>query len=328
MKAKLAAIPRVKIANLPTPIEKSTRLATKIGIRELWIKRDDLTGLALGGNKTRKLEYLIADAQSHGAKTLITAGAVQSNHCRQTAAAAAKFGFDCVLVLTGEPPARYSGNLLLDRLFGAEIVWCQKEAREKTLQEVFQRLWQEGKRPYLIPYGGSNALGALAYAQAVIELSEQGINVDWIVFPSSSGGTQAGMILGSKLCGANSRILGISVDLPAAELRQRIFQLSNEAIDAYSFTLSVGIEEIWVNDAYRGEGYGIPTEGDRQAVLEFARYEGMLLDPVYTGRAAAGLIDLINQGTIPSNSSVLFWHTGGSPALFADSYQGLFFANP
>ncbi|MCX8062622.1 MAG: pyridoxal-phosphate dependent enzyme, partial [Anaerolineales bacterium] len=188
MKASISHIPRVRIANLPTPVEKLTRLATRIGLRELWIKRDDLTGLAFGGNKTRKLEYLIAEASSHGAKTLITAGAVQSNHCRQTAAAAAKFGFDCLLVLTGDPPSRYSGNLLLDHLFGAEIVWCKKESREATLQEVFQRLWQEGRRPYLIPYGGSNSLGVIAYAQAMIELVEQGVNVDWIVFPSSSGG--------------------------------------------------------------------------------------------------------------------------------------------
>lgn len=324
MKVSLSAIPRIRIANLPTPVEKLTRLATKIGVRELWIKRDDLTGLAFGGNKTRKLEYLLAEAISHGAKTLITAGAVQSNHCRQTAAAAAKFGFDCVLVLTGEPPTRYSGNLFLDHLLGAEIVWCQKEARETTLQEVFQHLWQAGRRPYLIPYGGSNSLGALAYAQAMIELAEQDIRVDWIVFPSSSGGTQAGIVMGSKICGVNSRILGISVDRPAIDLQNWILQLIHTTIDSYSLSVNVSSEDVWVNDAYLGEGYGIPTQADIQAVLDFARTEGILLDPVYTGRAAAGMIDLVKRGTIPPDASVLFWHTGGSPALFAEGYVKLF----
>ncbi|MCS7246756.1 MAG: D-cysteine desulfhydrase family protein [Anaerolineales bacterium] len=324
MKASLSAVPRVKFANLPTPVERMTRLAPKIGLRELWVKRDDLSGLALGGNKTRKLEYLVAEALSHGARTLLTTGAPQSNHCRQTAAAAAKFGFDCVLVLAGEPPTRYSGNLLLDHLFGAEIVWCPKDQREATLQEVFQKLWREGRRPYRIPYGGSNALGVLAYAQAVGEVVEQGVCPEWIVFPSSSGGTQAGLLLGCKLYKLDARIVGISVDLPASELRERIFQLCCQASDTYSFSVSVRIEEIVVDDSYRGEGYGIPTQADIQAIQDFARYEGILLDPVYTGRAAAGLIDLVKRGTIPADASVLFWHTGGTPALFAEAYEKLF----
>lgn len=319
----LSTVPRVKIANLPTPVEKLTRLATKVGLRELWIKRDDLTGLALGGNKTRKLEYLIAEAMAQGAKTVITAGAVQSNHCRQTAAAAAKFGFDCVLVLTGEMPKQLSGNVLLDQLLGAEIITCGKEEREATMQEVFRRLWHEGRRPYIIPYGGSNSLGALAYAQAMVELKEQEIHPDWIIFASSSGGTQAGIVLGRNLCGVSSRVLGISVDLPAADLQKRVFQLIKQAMDEYALPLSVQAEDIWVNDDYRGKGYGIPTEADLQAVRDFARYEGILLDPVYTGRAAAGMFDLINKGVIPSNSSVLFWHTGGTPAIFAESYASL-----
>lgn len=324
MKAILSTVPRMKIANLPTAVEKLTRLAAKIGLRELWIKRDDLTGLALGGNKTRKLEYLIAAALANGAKTLITTGALQSNHCRQTAAAAAKFGLECVLVLTGEPPERYSGNLLLDHLFGAELIWCNKELRETRMQEVFQRLWSDGKRPYLIPYGGSNSLGALAYAQAMLELAEQGVEVDWVIFPSSSGGTQAGMILGSKMCGLSARILGISVDLTAEELQQRIYQLITETIDAHSFSLSMNRNEILVEDSYRGKGYGLPTDADIQAVYDFARNEGILLDPVYTGRAAAGMIDLVKRGMIPSSSSVLFWHTGGTPALFAEPYEKYF----
>lgn len=324
MNAYLSTIPRMKIAYLPTPVEKLTRLAAKIGLRELWIKRDDLTGLAFGGNKTRKLEYLIAAALANGAKTLITTGAPQSNHCRQTAAAAAKFGLECVLVLTGEPPERYSGNLLLDHLFGAELIWCQKEQREATIHEVFQSLWSSGKRPYLIPYGGSNSLGALAYAQAMLELKEQGVEVDWVIFPSSSGGTQTGMLLGSKIGGISTRILGISVDLNAEELQEKIYQLIAETIDAYSFPLSFHRAEILVEDSYRGKGYGIPTEADIQAVREFADSEGILLDPVYTGRAAAGLIDLVKRGVISSDASVLFWHTGGTPAIFAQPYEKLF----
>lgn len=324
MKSTLSAVPRMKIANLPTPVEKLTRLAANIGLRELWIKRDDLTGLALGGNKTRKLEYLIAAALAQGAKTLITTGAPQSNHCRQTAAAAAKFGLECVLVLTGDSPERYSGNILLDHLFGAELIWCNKELRETRMQEVFQQLWSAGKRPYLIPYGGSNSLGVLAYAQAMMELAEQGVEVDWVIFPSSSGGTQAGMLLGSKICDFPARILGISVDLKAEELQQRIYQLLTDTIDTYSVSLSINRDEILVEDSYRGKGYGIPTDADIQAVYDFARYEGILLDPVYTGRAAAGLIDLVKRKVIPSSASVLFWHTGGTPAVFAEPYEKLF----
>lgn len=325
MKTTLSAMPRMKIANLPTPVEKLTRLAAKIGLRELWIKRDDLTGLALGGNKTRKLEYLIAAALAHGAKTLITTGAPQSNHCRQTAAAAAKFGLECVLVLTGEPPERYSGNILLDHLFGAELIWCNKEQRETKMQEVFQRLWSAGKRPYLIPYGGSNSLGVLAYAQAMLELAEQGVEVDWVIFPSSSGGTQAGMLLGSKMCGFSARILGISVDLTAEELQQRIFELITETINAHSLSLSINRNEILVEDSYRGKGYGLPTDADFRAVYDFARYEGILLDPVYSGRAAAGMIDLLKRKVIPASASVLFWHSGGTPALFAEPYEKYFY---
>ncbi len=323
IKTLLSSVPRIRIANLPTPIEKLPRLAAKISVSELLIKRDDLTGLAFGGNKTRKLEYLIADALSHGAKTLITSGAVQSNHCRQTAAAAAKFGLDCYLVLTGDSPQHYSGNLLLDYLFGAELVWCERERREMVTQETFQRLWQEGKRPYLIPYGGSNSLGVIAYAHAMIELDEQGVVADWIVFPSSSGGTQAGLVLGSKICGFKGNIVGISVDLDSAQLGQRISNLIAETINTYSLPVKADGSEIDIKDAYRGRGYGLPTDDDLQAVRDFAKYEGLLLDPVYTGRAAAGMIDLVRQGAIPSDASVLFWHTGGTPALFAENYTKL-----
>jgi 1-aminocyclopropane-1-carboxylate deaminase/D-cysteine desulfhydrase-like pyridoxal-dependent ACC family enzyme len=191
-------IPRLRFANLPTPVEVLPRLSSHLGGPKLLIKRDDLTGLALGGNKTRKLEYLLAEAQAHGAKTVITAGAVQSNHCRQTAGACAQQGFDCMLVLSGEKPAFATGNLLLDQLFKAEIIWTTLEEREQMLTVTFQEAWQQGKRPYLIPYGGSNTTGAAAFAFAMKELLDQGQHPDWIVFASSSGGTQGQKYSGSR----------------------------------------------------------------------------------------------------------------------------------
>ncbi len=208
----MIALPRIKIAHLPTPLEPLPRLSTRLGGPNLFVKRDDLTGLALGGNKTRKLEFLIAEAQANGARTLITAGAIQSNHCRQTAAAAARFGFDCILVLTGDEPQIMEANTLLDHLLGAQIMWTTREKRDETLQATFDHCWENGQRPYLIPYGGSNATGAVAYAQAFLELHEQMDSFDWVVFASSSGGTQAGLAIGAQMANWKGGLLGISVD--------------------------------------------------------------------------------------------------------------------
>jgi D-cysteine desulfhydrase family pyridoxal phosphate-dependent enzyme len=319
-------IPRIQFANLPTPVEALPRLSAVLGIH-LLVKRDDLTDLALGGNKTRKLEFLLAEAQAHGARTLITAGAVQSNHCRQTAAAAARFGLGCILVLAGAQPAEgASGNLLLDQILGAEIVWCQGEERTAVLQQTFDQAWAAGRRPYLIPYGGSNPIGAVAYAYALEELLGQGVTPDWIVFPSSSGGTQAGLIAGARRSGYTGRILGISVDEPASEMQPRLAALASETADRLGFKATFSPEEILINDHYLGGGYGVMGAPEREAIQLFARNEGLLLDPVYTGRAAAGLIDLARQGTFKPSETVLFWHTGGTPALFADSYARLLLA--
>ncbi len=208
-------IPRLRFAHLPTPIEPLPRLGKEIGLPNLYIKRDDQTGLAFGGNKTRKLEFLVAEAQEQGARTLITAGAAQSNHCRQTAAAAARFGLECILVLSGEPPKAPSANLLLDGLFGAQIVWAgERENRDRVLSETFAQARSEGKDPYLVPYGGSNSTGALGYTFAVEELLAQEFRPDWIIFASSSGGTQAGLVLGARLFGYSGQVLGISIDEP------------------------------------------------------------------------------------------------------------------
>jgi len=217
-------VPRLRFAHLPTPVETLPRLSEALGGPHLLIKRDDQTGLAFGGNKTRKLEFLVAEAREEGAKTLISGGALQSNHCRQTAAAAARFGFKCILVLTGDKPEQPSANLMLDQLFGAEIVYvADRKNRDRILQETFDRATNEGKKPYLVPYGGSNATGALGYAIAMKELNDQNVNADWIVFATSSGGTHAGLLLGQRIFGFSGKILGISVDEPEEWLKQEVF---------------------------------------------------------------------------------------------------------
>jgi D-cysteine desulfhydrase family pyridoxal phosphate-dependent enzyme len=325
----MKSIPRINIAQLPTAIEALPRLSNMLGGPKILVKRDDQTGLALGGNKTRKLEFLLAEAQAHSARMLITAGAFQSNHCRQTAAAAARFGFDCTLVLypagaRTEPSQdlpKPSANLLLDRLFGAEVVVSDRIGRDATLKVTFQKAWDAGRRPYLIPYGGSNSTGAASYAFAMQELLSQNTQVDWIVFPTSSGGTQAGLALGARLFGFKGKVLGISIDEPETALKERVALLAVQTADLLDEQMDFKPEDILVNSDYLGRGYGVMGESERDAIGLFARLEGLLLDPVYTGRAAAGLIDLIQKGFFKSSDTVLFWHTGGTPALFADQYR-------
>ncbi len=319
----MTSISRLRFAHLPTPIESLPRLSEALAGPTLLVKRDDQTGLAFGGNKTRKLEFLLADAQSQGAQTLITAGAIQSNHCRQTAAAAARFGFACILVLTGEPPAQPSANTLLDHLLGAEIVWAKKEERDQVLQATFEQTRSASRQPYLVPYGGSSPVGAAAYAYAMREFIGQHRRADWIVFASSSGGTQAGLALGARRFGYHSRVLGISVDEEEDVLKVRVAKLATETSALVGKPIELTPAEILVNADYCAPGYGVLTEREREAIQLFARYEGLLLDPVYTGRAAAGLIDLIRKGFFKKDETVLFWHTGGQPALFAEKYQGV-----
>lgn len=316
-------IPRVRIAHLPTPIEPLPRLAAALGGIKLWVKRDDLTGLAGGGNKTRKLEYVLAEAQANGARTLVTVGAVQSNHCRQTAALAARFGLGCILVLSGEKEEPPSGNLLLDNLFGAETIYCAAEERNQVLKDAFSEAWSVGKRPFLIPLGASTPTGTIGYLTAFEEFLTQGLEVDWIVVASSSAGTQAGLVLGALKSGWKGKVLGISIDHPAAELQQRVAELVDQAAERINLKLYCQPSEILVNDQYLGKGYGIPSPQEIEAIRLFARYEGLLLDPVYTGRAAAAMIDLIRKGFFKPHERILFWHTGGTPALFAERYRAL-----
>ncbi len=314
-------IARVRFAHLPTPIEELPRLSAALGGPRILVKRDDQTGLAFGGNKTRKLEFLVAEAQAEGADTLVSAGAIQSNHCRQTAAAAAKFGLRCVLVLTGVKPAAATANLLLDALFGARIITVADRAdRDRVLQETFDEIRAAGSKPYLVPYGGSSPTGAVAYAYAIDEVLKQGVKPDWIVFGTSSGGTHAGLVLGQRLFGYAGKILGISIDESESWLKEHVSALASAASERLGERIEFRSEDVLANAAYCGAGYGVLTEAELEALRMFASTEGLLLDPVYTGRAAAGLIDLIRKGSFGKSETILFWHTGGQPALFADRY--------
>lgn len=314
-------IPRVPIALLPTPIEPLPRLSAALGGPQLLVKRDDQTGLAFGGNKTRKLETLVGEAQVLGCHTLITAGAIQSNHCRQTAAAARRAGMDCILVLSGEEPQQPEANTFLDLLLGAELVWTSREKRNETLNQTHQQAEADGRQPFLVPYGGSSPTGAAAYALAMQEFVAQGVHADWIVFATSSGGTQAGLAAGKVLFAFPGKVLGISVDEPVDPFRQRVADLANQTANLLGEKTSLVKEDILVNADYLGGGYAVMGEPEKEAITLFARHEGLLLDPVYTGRAAAGLIDLLRKGYFSKDETVLFWHTGGTPALFAEQYR-------
>ncbi|HQU37483.1 MAG TPA: D-cysteine desulfhydrase family protein [Anaerolineales bacterium] len=326
-------IPRLNFAHLPTPIEELPRLSDVLAGPRILVKRDDQTGLAFGGNKTRKLEFLVAEAQEQGARTLISGGALQSNHCRQTAAAAAKYGFDCILVLNGEMPDKPSANLLLDQLFGAEIVTiADRKQRDRVLKETFDKAVADGRKPYLVAYGGSSATGALGYAFAMEELMKQWADfrslrdfgsLDHIIFGTSSGGTHAGLVLGQRVFGFKGKVLGISIDESEAWLKSHVSKLATEASERLGERIRFESAEVLANADYCKAGYGVLTDAEREAVNLFAKYEGLLLDPVYTGRAAAGMIDLIRKGYFKSEETVLFWHTGGQPALFAEKYANI-----
>jgi D-cysteine desulfhydrase family pyridoxal phosphate-dependent enzyme len=287
------------------------------------MKRDDLTGVALGGNKTRKLEFLLGDALSQNCDAVITGGAIQSNHCRQTAGAAAAVGLECHLALGGEQPAFPEGNLLLDYLFGAIVHWCGDQRKGERIPEIAEKLRSKGRKPYIIPYGGSNATGAMGFVAAVFELKEQllaqNYNVDYLIFPSSSGGTHAGITVGVELYDFSAKVVGIAIDRgepgePSYESELAI--LANQVAEVLGVESRYGAGDFRVRYGYLGEGYGVVGNLEREAIQLTARYSGILLDPVYTGRAMGGLIDMIRKGEFASSDTVLFWHTGGIPALF------------
>ena len=314
-------VSRLRMAHLPTPLEPLDALSEELGV-DLWIKRDDQTGLALGGNKTRKLEYLVADAVEKDCDTLVTAGAPQSNHCRQTAAAAACHDLRATLILGGAGHRENTGNLFLSRLLGADIEWAADgEDRDEKMNQVCRELSAKGRTPYLIPIGGSNAIGARAYRDAFVELGKQMAEVglsefDRIVLASSSGGTQAGLAFGAAVTKSKTQVLGISVDETKESLQKIVSDLTRSCGRLLESKFYLNPEEIAVCADYSEPGYAVLTDAEKAAIEIFARREGILLDPVYTGRAAAGMLDLIRKGEIRAGERILFWHTGGAPALF------------
>lgn len=319
---RLETLARYHLATLPTPLEELPRLSDQLGVRVL-MKRDDLTGFALGGNKARKLEFLLGDALAKGADILVTGGGPQSNHARTTAAAARKVGMDVKIVFFGEPPPDVNGNLLLDELLGAEMLYANTDDKNETdrvVERVAQELKLQGRKPYLIPVGGSTALGCVAYILAVAELLEQlktlQIKPDSIFITTGSCGTHAGILAGMKYYRAAIPVYGISVSRPKNECLQRIPALVQKTSDLLECALPLGPGDMVVNEAYLGPGYALITPKAREAILKVARLEGVFLDPVYTGKTMAGLIDLVQRGEIVRGSTVVFWHTGGAPGIF------------
>ncbi len=323
----LARFPRIRFAHLPTPLERLDRLSQALDGPEIWIKRDDCTGLSTGGNKTRKLEFLMAEAQEQGADTVITQGATQSNHARQTAASAAKLGMACRILLedrTGskEPNYNHNGNVFLDHLHGATIetrgpgldMNAEMEAVAKTLEA-------DGHNVYRIPGGGSNSTGALGYVDCAFELlnqaNEHGLVIDHIVHATGSAGTQAGLIAGLKAMNANIPLLGISVRAPKEKQEEIVYNLAVETANKLGCPGVVARDDVVANCDYVGEGYGIPTPEGIEAITLFARLEAILLDPVYSAKGAAGLIDLIRKGKFGKEERIVFLHTGGSASLFS-----------
>jgi len=321
---KLGQLPRQQLGFLPTPLVELKRLSHFLGGPRIWIKRDDQTGLAFGGNKTRKLEFLLGDALTQGADTLITGGAAQSNHCRQTVAAAAACGLACHLALGGAAPEQANGNLLLDHLLGAHIHWSGAQRKGENIPQIVAQLQAAGKKPYVVPYGGSSKVGAIGYFDAVRELDAQltgiGEKISHMVFASSSGGTHAGLIVGKHFFGQSYQVIGIQIEKAAdgePTLEQTILTLAHDAAAHLGVDASFAASDVLLRADYVGGGYGVVGALEREAISLLARHEGIFLDPVYTGRAMGGLINLIRRGEFTHDDNVLFWHTGGGPALFA-----------
>jgi L-cysteate sulfo-lyase len=329
---KLAKFPRLRITHGPTPLEPMKRLSEALGGPNLWIKRDDCTGLASGGNKTRKLEYLMAEAVQQGADTIITQGATQSNHARQTVAIAAKLGMQSHIILedrTGYTfeDYKHSGNVFLDHLYGASVSEVPIDTdMNAAMAQLADKLRSQGRKPYIIPGGGSNPLGALGYVTCALELANQanemGVAFDCLVHATGSAGTQAGLVVG--LYGARTQIpvYGVGVRAPKPAQEERVYKLACDTAELLGLPGCVQREDVVANCDYVGPGYGKPTPGMIEAVKMFARLEGLLLDPVYSGKGAAGLIDLCRKGHFKKGQNVVFLHTGGSVGLYG--YQHAF----
>jgi L-cysteate sulfo-lyase len=322
----LSRFPRIRLGHGPTPLEPMQQLSRALGGANLRIKRDDCTGLATGGNKTRKLEFLRAEAVAQGADMVITQGATQSNHARQTAAAACKLGMKCEIVLedrTGSTQHDYraSGNVLLDRLFGARMHEASGGSdMNAEMEKVAAGIRARGGKPYIIPGGGSNVTGALGYVNCALELvtqaNERSLTIDWLVHATGSTGTQAGLVAGFEAMRSGIPVLGIGVRAPKAAQEENVFKLAEKVADAIGAKGAVARDRVMANCDYVGAGYGLPTPGMIDALKIFARTEGILLDPVYSGKGADGLIDLVRKGFFKSGENVVFLHTGGAVGLF------------
>ena len=327
----LSRFPRVSLAHLPTPLEHLPRLSQHLGGPQIYVKRDDCTGLATGGNKTRKLEFSVAAALESGADTVVTVGAVQSNHVRQTAAAASKLGLQCEVLLEhriAEPSDdyRHSGNVLLDHLFGARVrEYPAGTDFDEALEHVANDVNSNGGRAFIIPGGASDCTGALGYVNCALELlgqaNAQQLEIDHIVTPTGSAGTQGGLIVGLRATHSGIPLLGIGVGAPREQQEQKVFERACVTADFIGAPGVVGRDDVVANCDYVGDGYGLPTPAMNEAVLLLARLEGLLVDPVYTGKALAGLIDLVRRNHFNDSDNIVFLHTGGSAALFAYKNQ-------
>ena len=332
---KLAQFPRIRITHGPTPLEFMPRMTEALGGPNLYIKRDDCTGLGTGGNKTRKLEFLMADALKYQADTIITQGATQSNHARQTVAIAAKMGMKCEILLedrTGSKLDNYkhSGNVFLDRLYGANVQELPGGTdMPAAMAQLAHELRAKGQKPYIIPGGGSNPIGALGYVVCALELVDQfntqGLNVSCVVHATGSAGTQAGLVAGLEGSRSQIPVLGIGVRAPREAQETNVYNLAVKTAELLGVPGAVSRESVQANCDYVGAGYGMPTAGMVEAVTMTARLEGILLDPVYSGKGMAGLIDLCRKGYFKKGENVVFLHTGGSVALYGymDAFDGL-----
>lgn len=320
---------KINMANLPTKIEKMEKLSKKLGGPDIYIKRDDQTGTEISGNKIRKLEFSAAEAADKGCDTLITCGGIQSNHCRATAAVAVKLGFKCCLVLNGSKDTEVDGNLLLDKLLGAEIYFVSQEEYEnrrmEVMKEIKTNMENKGLKPYIIPEGASNGIGGFGYYRAIEEImlqeKEMKVHFDGIVIATGSGGTYSGLLLGSRILNYDAKIYGVNVCQNEKYFKDRIYEILHDSMKYIDVNLNFSKDEINIIDGYVGRGYALSREEELEFIKELAKLEGIILDPVYTGKAMYGLTQEIKKGKFSEYKNLLFIHTGGIFGIFPQKSQ-------